>query len=184
MNPLTPAYDSTGMLVPEPNDRAPFENPLIDQDPDNYLNEIYQTDLFSTFYAQLNLFDGMTFRTSFNFDLGFNRTGFFRGEYEGIDRLSTANVTMSSGYKYTWQNILTYDRTFSGDHHFILTAATETVYARTERAYQSATDLLLGNSWWWTLSSGQQDLLISPPGDEGFLQLRESQLASFIGRIH
>lgn len=184
MNPLTPAYDSTGMLVPEPNDRAPFENPLIDQDPNNYLNEIYQTDLFSTFYAQLNLFDGLTFRTSFNFDLGFNRNGFFRGEYEGIDRLSNANVTMSSGYKYTWQNILTYDRTFSGDHHFILTAATETVYSRTERAYQSATDLLLGNSWWWTLSSGQQDLLISPPGDEGFLQLRENQLASFIGRIH
>jgi TonB-linked SusC/RagA family outer membrane protein len=183
-NPLTPAYDSTGVLIPEPNERVPFSNPIIDQDPNHYLNEIYQTDIFSTFYAQLSLWEGLTFRSSFNFDLGFNRNGFFQGEYEGIDRLSTANVTMSSGYKWTWQNILTYDRTFNGDHHVNLTAATETVYARTERGYQSATDLLLGNSWWWTLSSGQQDLLISPPGDEGFLQLTENQLASFIGRIH
>ncbi len=184
MNPLTPAYDSTGRLVPEPNDRTPFSNPLIDQDPNHYLNQIYQTDIFSTFYAQLSLLDGLTFRSSFNFDLGFNRNGFFQGEYEGLDRLSTANVYMSSGYKWTWQNILTYDKTFGGDHHLIITGATETVYARVERSYQGATNLLLGTSWWWTLSSGQQDLLIAPPGDEGFLQLRENQLASFIGRIH
>jgi TonB-linked SusC/RagA family outer membrane protein len=184
MNPLTSAFDSTGMLVPEPDSRAPFSNPLIDQDPNHYLNEIYQTDVFSTFFAQLNLSNGLTFRSSFNFDLGFNRDGFFQGEYEGIDRLSTANVYMSMGYKWTWQNILTYDKTFGGDHHLIVTGATETVYSRTERSYQGATDLLLGNSWWWTLSSGQQDLLISPPGDESFLQLRENQLASFIGRVH
>ncbi len=183
MNPLTPAYDSLGNLIPEPNDRAPFENPLIDQDPNIYLNEIIQTDIFSTVYAQLNLFNGLTFRSSFNFDLGFNRNGFFRGEYEGIDRLSQADIAMSSGYKWTWQNVLTYDKDF-GDHHIILTGATETVSARTERSYQGATDLLLGNSWWWTLSSGQQDLLIAPSGDEGYLQLVENQLASFIGRIH
>jgi TonB-linked SusC/RagA family outer membrane protein len=183
MNPLTPAYDSTGMLVVEPDDRAPFSNPIIDQDPNNYLNEIIQTDIFSTFYAQLNLFDGLSFRSSFNVDLGFGRNGFFQGEYEGIDRLSQANISMSSGYKWTWQNILTYDHYF-GDHHLILTGATETVAARTERSYQGATDLLLGNSWWWTLSSGQQDLLIAPPGDEGYLQLVENQLSSFIGRIH
>lgn len=183
MNPLTPAYDSLDMLVPEPNDRAPFSNPIIDQDPNTYLNEIIQTDLFSTFYAQLNLAEGFTFRTSFNVDLGFNRNGFFQGEYEGIDRLSQANISMSSGYKWTFQNILTYDKTF-GDHHFIVTGATETVSSRTERSYQGATDLLLGNSWWWTLSSGQQDLLIAPSGDEGFLQLREYQIASFIGRFH
>lgn len=183
MIPLTPAYDSLGNLDPEPNDRVPFSNPLIDQDPNYYLNEIVQTDIFSTFFAQLNLLDGLSFRTSFNFDLGFNRNGFFQGEYEGLDRLSQAQVSMASGYKWTWQNVLTYDK-FFGDHHIIVTGATETVSSRTERSYQAATDLLLGNSWWWALSSGQQDLLIAPAGDEGFLQLVENQLASFIGRIH
>ncbi|HER09011.1 MAG TPA: TonB-dependent receptor [Bacteroides sp.] len=183
MNPLTSAYDSLGYLVPEPNDRVPFENPLINQDPKNYFNEIIQTDLFSTFYAELNLLEGLTFRSSFNIDLGFNRNGFFEGEYEGIDRLSTASSAMSSGYKWTWQNVLTYDRTFD-DHHVILTGATETMYNKTERSYQGATDLLLGNSWWWALTSGQQDLLIAPAGDEGFLQLVENQLVSFIGRVH
>jgi len=183
MNPLTSAFDSLGYLIPEPNDRVPFENPLINQDPDNYLNEIIQTDIFSTFYAQINLLRGLTFRSSFNIDLGFNRSGYFEGEYEGIDRLSTASISMSSGYKWTWQNVLTYDNTF-GDHHVILTGATETVYAKTERGYQGATDLLLGNSWWWALTSGQQDLLIAPAGDENYLQLVENQLVSFIGRAH
>lgn len=183
MNPLTPAYDSLGVLVPEPDDRTPFTNPLIDQDPNNYLNEIIQTDLFTTFYAQLNLLDGLTFRTSFNVDLGFNRNGFFQGEYEGIDRLNQANVGMSSGYKWTWQNVLTYDKIF-GDHHILVTGATETISSRVERSYQGATDLLLGSSWWWTLNSGQQDILIAPAGDENFLQLQEYQLASFIARAH
>lgn len=183
MNPLTPAYDSLGILVPEPNDRTPFSNPIIDQDPNIYLNEIIQTDLFSTFYAQLNLLDGLTFRSSFNVDLGFNRNGFFQGEYEGIDRLSQADIAMSSNYKWTFQNILTYNKDF-GDHHILLTGATETTASRTERSYQGSSDLLLGNSWWWTLSSGQQDLLIAPAGDESFLQLREYQLASFIARAH
>jgi len=183
MNPLTPAYDSLGILDPEPNDRAPFENPLIDMDPDNYLNEHVGTDIFSTFYAQLNLMEGLTFRSSFNFDLGFNRSGFFRGEYVGIDRLSDANVSMNNTFKWTWQNILSYNKDF-GDHNLQVTAATETVSFRRERGYQSATDLLLGNSWWWTLTSGQQDLLIAPSGDENYLQLVESQLSSFIGRIH
>ena len=181
--PLVSAYDTLGNLIPEPNDRVPFPNPLINQDPNYYLNEITQTDLFSTFYAQLNLVDGLNFRSSFNIDLGFNRNGSFEGEYVGLDRLSTGSNTMSSGYEWTWQNVLTYDK-FFGDHHLILTGATETVYSRTERSYQAATDLLLGNSWWWALNSGQQDLLISPPGDEGFLQLEENQLVSFIGRVH
>ncbi len=183
MNPLTSAYDSTGALVVEPNDRVPFSNPLIDQDPDVYLNEIAQTDLFSTVYAQLNLFEHLTFKSSFNIDLSFNREGFFQGEYPGLDRLSTGEISMESAYRWTWQNILTYDRYF-GDHHLILTGATETVSSQIERSYQGATDLLLGNSWWWALSSGQQDLLIAPAGDEGFLQLEENQLVSFIGRIH
>lgn len=183
MNPLTPGYDSLGILVPEPDDRAPFSNPIIDQNPDTYLNEVIQTDLFSTFYAQFNIMEGLSFRTSFNADLGFNRNGFFQGEYEGIDRLSQADIAMSSGYKWTFQNVLTYDKNF-GDHHIIFTGATETISSRTERSYQGATDLLLGNSWWWTLNSGQQDLLIAPTGDESFLQLREYQLASFISRFH
>jgi TonB-linked SusC/RagA family outer membrane protein len=180
--PLVSPYDSLGNLIPEPNDRVPFENPLINQDPAHYLNEIAQTDVFSTFYARIDPFEGLNFRTSFNIDMGFNRDGFFEGEYEGIDRLSQGNMEMSDTYNWTWQNVLTYDRLF-GDHHMILTAATETEYDRTERSYEGATDLLLGNSWWWTLSSGQGNYLIAPPGEE-FLQLVENQLVSFIGRAH
>lgn len=183
MNPLTPAYDSLGILVPEPNDRAPFSNPIIDQDPNNYLNEIIQTDVFSTFYAQFNIVEGLTFRTSFNVNLDFDRNGFYSGEYEGIDRLNTANMSTSDAFKWTWQNIMTYDKTF-GDHHLLLTGATETASSRRERTYQGSTDLLLGNSWWWALSSGQQDLLIAPAGDEDYLQLSENQLVSFIARAH
>jgi TonB-linked SusC/RagA family outer membrane protein len=183
MNPLTPAYDSLGNLDPEPNDRVPFENPLIDQNPDHYLNQVYDTRIFSTFYGQLNLLEGLSFRTSLNFDLGFQRNGFFQGTYEGIDRLSTGNVSFTDSYNWTWQNVLTYDKNF-GDHHLQLTAATELISNRIERGYQSGTDLELGNSWWWTLSSANQDKLIAPSGDEGWLPLSEKSLASFIGRVH
>jgi TonB-linked SusC/RagA family outer membrane protein len=183
MNPLTPAFLPDGTLDPEPDDRAPFENPLIDQDPDNYLRQTYQTDIFSTFYAQFKFLEGLTFRTSFNFDLGFGRDGTFTGEYEGIDRLSSASVRYANSYRWTLQNVLTYDKQL-GDHHIQLTGATETMYNRTERAYQAATDLELGHSWWWTLNSGNQDKLIAPTGEEDWLQLSENQLVSFITRLH
>ncbi len=182
-NPLTPAFDSLGNLDPEPNDRVPFENPLIDQDPDNYFNQEYTTRIFSTFYGQLNLIEGLTFRTSLNFDLNFERNGFYQGTFEGIDRLSQGNVSYIDNYRWTWQNVLTYDKNF-GDHHIQLTAASELISNRTERAYQAGTDLELGNSLWWTLNSANQDKLIAPTGDEGWLQLTESSLASFIGRVH
>jgi TonB-linked SusC/RagA family outer membrane protein len=183
MNPLTPAFLPDGTLDPEPNDRVPFENPLIDQDPDNYLRQTYQTDIFSTFYGQLSVLNGLTFRTSFNIDLGFGRDGTFTGEYEGIDRLSSASIRYTNSYRWTLQNVLTYDREF-GDHHIQFTGATETMYSRTERAYQAATDLELGKSWWWTLNSGNQDKLIAPSGEEDWLQLSENQLVSFITRLH
>ena len=37
--------------------------------------------------------------------LGFSREGTFRGEFEGIDRLSEGEVRYINNYRWTWQNV-------------------------------------------------------------------------------
>ncbi len=187
MIPLVEAFDSTGKLIPEPDERVPFENPLIDQDPDNRLREIYKTDIFSTFYGKLNLMPGLSFKSSFNVDLEFEREGEFTGEYEGIDRVNSAILKNKNEYKWTWTNILTFDKT-AGNHHLMVNAGTETMSKRTERIYMSGREMELKHSWWYGLRTGNPaDLTItdpdSKPSDRRY-PLQIENLQSFIGRIH
>ncbi|MBN2612723.1 MAG: TonB-dependent receptor [Bacteroidales bacterium] len=183
MIPLVSAYDSLGNLIPVPNSRVPFSNPLIDQDPDYRTNEVYQTDVFSTFYGQLNIMPGLTFRSSFNLDLGFNRTGNFSDDYPGLARQSTASVSLLNEYKWTLINQINFDKTVN-EHHIMTTVATETMLSRQERYYQSGQDLALSDFKWYALrTSAAANLSIRDPNTD-HLPFRKNSQVSFLGRLH
>jgi TonB-linked SusC/RagA family outer membrane protein len=191
MNPLTTPYDANGKLVVLPDDRTPFTNPVIDLDPNNTINEVYNTALFSTFYGQVNLLKGLTFKSSFNLNLSFNRAGTYQRELlvdTTKNRVSAATLRNQQNYKYTWTNVLTFDRNFN-KHHIQFTGGTETMYSRIERAYESGQNLALKDSWWYTLSSANQNTTITDPNTSTTdpniaFPLVESSLVSFISRLH
>ncbi len=183
MIPLVSAFDSLGNLIPEPDERVPFENPLIDQDPANRLREIYKTRILSNFYGQVNILPGLTFRSSFNFVLTFERDGEYTGEYEGIDRVNSAIARYNNTYKWALINVLTYDKTFD-NHHIMLTGATETMASRIERTYLSGREMELGDSWWYALRTGNPADLTITDTDPLHYPLEEEKLQSFIGRLH
>jgi TonB-dependent starch-binding outer membrane protein SusC len=187
MNPLTEAYDSAGGLVVEPDAaRAPFTNPLFDQDPEFRSNETYRTGIFSSFYGQLNLLPGLNFRSTFNVNLDFQRAGDYSGNGGGIlDRQSTATLLIDNSYKWTWTNVMTYDKTLGSDHHILATAASETRYSLEERYYQAGQDLMLADFKWFAIRTGDNAYLsiIDPDQNHLYPYVKET-MVSFIGRLH
>ena len=157
--PLVEPYDSLGNLIVEPNSRVPFTNMLFDQDPDFRSNETSRAGIFSSFYGQLNLLPGLNFRSTFNVNLDFQRIGDYSGNGGGLlERQSTASLTLDNSYKWTWTNVLTYDKTLGSDHHIIATAATETRYSLRERFYQEGQDLMLADFKWFGIRTGDDSL--------------------------
>lgn len=185
--PLVVPYDSAGNLIPVPDSRAPFSNMLIDQDPKYRANETMRTGLFSSFYGQVNLLPGLSFRSSFNVNLDFQRIGDYSGEYEGLARLSTSTLNLINSYKWTWTNILTFDKNLN-DHHFLATAATETRYNLSERYYEYGQDLLLSEFQWFAIRTGDpENLSITEPNDDPNnikYPYSKSTMVSFLGRLH
>jgi TonB-linked SusC/RagA family outer membrane protein len=183
MIPLVSGYDSLGNIIAVPDERVPFSNPLIDQDPDIRLHEIYRTDIITTFYGQINIIPGLTFRSSINLDLAFQRDGDYTGDYPGLARQNTATLSILNDYKWTWINIMTLDKNFN-DHHILATAATETYKGRQERYYQGGQDLELNNFWWYGLrTSSAANLTITDPTIDNLPFVKNTQVG-FIGRLH
>ena len=184
MIPLVSAYDSLGNIIPVPDERVPFSNPVIDQQSSIRSHEIYRTQIFSTFYGQANIMPGLTFRSSINLDLIFQRDGDFTDNYPGLDRQSVASVNLLNDYGWTWTNILTFDKTFN-EHHIQATAATETRFDRKERYYQSGQGMSLSEFKWYAIRTASANLTITDPeGGINHSPFVKSTDASFIGRLH
>jgi TonB-linked SusC/RagA family outer membrane protein len=184
--PLVQPYDSLGNLTPIPNSRVPFTNMLFDQDPKFRCNETYTTGVFSSFYAQLNLLPGLTFRTTFNVNFDFKRVGDYSGNGGGLlARESTATLLVDNSYKWTWTNVLTYDKTFANDHHVLVTAATETSYNLDERYYEAGQSLMLADFKWFAIRTGNNAYLsiIDPDANHPYPYVKET-MVSYIGRLH
>ena len=194
INPLCVPYDTAGgvkKLYINPDDRVPFTNPLIDLDPNNTINEVFNTSIFSTFYLQLNLLKGLTFKSSINLNMAFNRQGNYQRELKTdtiVNRVSSGSLTAQNDYKYTLTNILTYDRDL-GKHHVQFTGGTETMYARRERQYESGNNLTLKDSWWYTLNSATTNLTITDPAidpttNQPYYPLTEESMVSAFARVN
>jgi TonB-dependent starch-binding outer membrane protein SusC len=178
--PLVQPYDSVGNIITEPNERVPFMNPLIDQNPRYNQQEILKTRMFTSFFGQLNFTDWLNFRTSFNADLSFERDGEFVGKYEDIDRNNEASITKEENYKWTWTNTLDFNKTF-GIHRIGTMLGTETMQSIFESTYQRGTSLELETGKWYNIGSATGDRSIV---STDVIPYEKRQLSSFFGRFN
>jgi TonB-linked SusC/RagA family outer membrane protein len=192
-NPLCTPYDASGKLIILPDDRVPFTNPLIDIDDNNTLNQSYLTSIFSTFYLQLNILKGLTFKSSGNVNLIFNRDAYYQRELKDATtnatiRVSNSNILNQSQYRFTWDNVVTYEKDL-GKNHFQLTAGSETMYARVERTYEGAQNLTLKNGEWYNITTATSNITLLDPNidastGQAYFPLTEDKLQSFFGRLN
>ena len=187
-NPILPVRDPvTGEYtrvnthigqVPGANQaNVPFTNPVAYAE--LATNESKTTRLLGNLFGEVDLVDGLTFRSSLGADVYDNQ----QNRYEPSTLNLTANVAgravVGSIRESTWlnENILTYDRTFGGVHDLTVVAGATAQGSRVEALRASATGFADDNLEYHNIGAGQEQ-------DPSFTNTGEWSLLSYLSRIN
>ena len=144
--PLLPFYDEEGNYYDTSNDSEPWlagwANPYALMEYNNR-NESNNQKLLGNVYAEFNLLEDLTFRTS----LGLDYYASAGHSYEPIYQLSIYSFrnrdrvyqSQSKGYSLLWDNLLTYEFDVADDHIFEVLAGTSAY--RFQGTYISGTNV-------------------------------------------
>lgn len=90
-------------------------NPLLDEVEGATVYETYSNRLFGASYFSWDIMDGLTFKSNFGIDMNFVKIGEFSSALS-LARIalnkSLSEVTNSTTRSFTWDNTLTYQKTF------------------------------------------------------------------------
>lgn len=176
INPLYGPYDEEGNLVFLVEGR--FVNPLFDELPNHYLNDEKTTRILSTLYFDAKILPFLSFRTNLGIILGNTRTGIYRAS-QTVDRAgsaSQASYETGRGVNFTWENILTFKKTF-GDHDLTATGVTTLLTNRDEGQSATGFNQLLNSQLFYSLANATEQVSI-------FSTYEETTLISFTGRFN
>jgi len=187
MAPIFKVYDANGDILIQPglasnmvkpgepgNNFTGNTNPLweIQNGSDNNRRQ----DFLGSFYLQYSPIPGLDIKTIIQPRYQRNRIGRYT-------EMST-DITQRTGYSenaetfdYTWDNIITYKKSFKEVHNFMVTGLSSVYSSRTENLRVS-TQSLPYNSEWYNLFSGT--LL---PGNSGS-GYGEVKMLSYLGRLN
>jgi TonB-linked SusC/RagA family outer membrane protein len=118
-SPFSTPYNSDGTLAKFlPGSNQNVWNPLADFVPGQLVDDIKRLNTFTTAYLDLDLTHGFKYRLNTGVQINPETAGKFYGS-NTTKQLGTQNFGNNSnttGYNYTIENILTYDKTIATDH--------------------------------------------------------------------
>jgi TonB-dependent starch-binding outer membrane protein SusC len=122
MTTITHPYTADGVLIPTPNPRyAAHCNPLLDEVPGAYQNNVVTTRFFGNAYLEVTPVKNLLFRTIFALDRQNIRNGTYQ-DYQSVARYQAPGTSgislqynMNTGF--TWDNTLNYNTNFGGTKH-------------------------------------------------------------------
>ncbi|MDU1892605.1 MAG: TonB-dependent receptor [Dysgonomonas sp.] len=154
---------------------------------DYYNDKVAMTQVLPALYMELSFFESkLTFRTSFNQDLAFQRNTQFLPEYTVSSNQQRTKSLLTKAQKQTnnWliDNILTYRDSFNDSHNLTLMAGNSIRKERWERLRLQGDGVLGGRDEYWYLHNS--DGLIAQGNDEDtwYDNGKEYRGASFFGR--
>jgi len=177
------------VLTPSPIDFQELRNPLaiyLRPEQTNYNDDKF----FGAFWGELNVLPGMTFRSSYGFDLGFWGQDYYKFPYfisynttganDERGDMSHVESQMNRGFTRQIENTLTYDFKLGDNSITILAGQSNTDYVHR---------YLMGRSWdmkaydvnMAIVNNGRQDPKTGGRYAEGYTDA--SRLASYFGRI-
>ncbi len=177
--PIAKAFDETGKLIlfPAPGYSSQF-NPLADEQPGVFVNNIVDKRLFSSAYLDVKFSEALLFRSSIGLDIRDFRNGYFRGHntVANVGRKSISGVNLNNSLNYTWENTLNYNKTF-GEHSVQGLLGTSALGFNTEEFRSSGDNQASPVTTFYDLNSNTATKVIGSG-------LKESQIASFFGRVN
>lgn len=123
-NPLAVPYDSTGKLVGFIAGNAnQVWNPLANELPGAVEETRRRFGTFTTLYLDANLAEGLKYRLNAGAEIKSDVYGNFRASNTtyNLGGLSKSSNRTRYSTNYTWENVLTYDRTFAQKHRLNFT---------------------------------------------------------------
>src|SRR5690606_10789564 len=147
-------------------------------DPLNVKNEFRNFRVFGNLFVELNLLDGLSFRSTVSPYLESIRNGTFAGKYSKANtgtRNGRGGYSNQLNFSYTLDNVLSYNRT-AKSHSFSGVLANSIVVNRNEGAAQNVLDLPYDSFWYNTGSAGNIEGVSS--------YLTEWALLSYMGRFN
>lgn len=177
INPLTPVYDSAGKIIVYPNQGKDI-NPLIDEEPNTFMNNVATTRIFPTVYAELTPLPGLTIRTNASYNIAQAREGLYAASYSVMRNggLSRSSYSSSMAQNLDWQGIATYTKDIK-DHSFTVTVLSEWIKNVAEKATAQGEDQLLATNGFYNLGSNAKNVSI-------YSNYLRSDLISFAGRLN
>ncbi len=153
-------------------------NPLNEILPDAFVDERKVTRIFSPFYLQINLAEGLRFTSTFGPDIRFWQRGEFRGSLTNDNRGGPADAEIDNrtDVGYTLENLLTYNRPI-GNSNLGVTLLQSIQSFRQERHYTAAANLPYESQLFYNLGTASVKGNIAS-------RLTEWNLASFMGRVN
>ncbi|NNE75909.1 MAG: SusC/RagA family TonB-linked outer membrane protein, partial [Pricia sp.] len=177
-NPLGVPYDAEGELLFLPTNDGIRTNPLNELVDGAYIDERKWTRIFAPVFLDINIMEGLQWRTLFGPDIRLGRRGQFRGSLTNDNRggPGDASIERVDNFAYTIENLLTYDKAIGQNHNLKVTLLQSTQNSRTEYSLASVTGIPYESQAFYNLGSADNSIVDS--------RLTEWTLNSFMGRVN
>jgi len=183
MYPMGQPYDTLDNLIDYPGNNAgsPVWNPLIDIDnsEDKRMVSYFQ----GNFYGQIEFTPWLKYKINFGSGLRYSKRGTWQGKESTLRRgaeipTASAGIAIDESFQWMLENLLFFDKTY-GIHSISATLLQSSQSWQLEEADMSTEQIINDSPKWHDLGAN----MIGTMSDyrTGF---RESQLASYMGRIN
>lgn len=178
------AYDENGELIPQPGiadailgtgNFTSSPNPLNEINSGN--QEIRRYDVLGSFYVQVTPLAGLNFKSTIMPRFTREREGSFYDAVPGNRNQNEAQQSNTEAFEYTWDNQLTYSKTFKEVHNLNATII-QSLYKTRFEGIQAAAQNLPYNSLWYNLFTG------SIQNANSNSSYNESSLLSYAARVN
>jgi TonB-linked SusC/RagA family outer membrane protein len=177
--PFARPYDSAGNIILYPVLGSSFAiSPLADEVPGAYIDNRISKRMFSSSYLDWKIIKDLLFKTTFGLDLQNDRRGYYFGKNTIIQAgtLSKSGIETNNTTNYTWENTLTYSKTF-GIHDFNVLLGSSLIKNSLESVHAFGNDQVSDINSFYNLGSNASSITINS-------SLVESNLKSGFGRIN
>ncbi|MFY7910007.1 MAG: TonB-dependent receptor [Emticicia sp.] len=178
ISPLGSLYDDNGNFNFIMLD-GQTANPLSDEQPDVFQNNVLTTRILTNGYLELNPVKGLTIRSTLGVNLGFIRDGSYQSPKSitrSLTGKSLATYETSNSRSINWENMATYQRTF-GQHVVTLTGIASFIKGTSDNVSASGVNQLLSSQLFYSLGSASEEITIN----SGY---SKSSLLSYAGRLN
>ena len=177
--PIAKAFNDDGSLNlnPAPGYSAQF-NPLADEQPGVFVNNIRDKRLFATAYIDVKVTNDLFLKSMIGLDNIDYRRGYYKGynTIANVGRNSVSGVEINNAFNYTWENTLNYNKTI-GKHQIQGLLGTSSLGTNFEEYTSSGNNQASPITSFHDLNSNTISKVIGS-------KLRETRIASFFGRVN